>query len=466
MMVRVFKHFVPVQVLILVLADALILFGSMYLGIALRFYGGDTVGMEMILPIFPKAAAYSVIMLVTMTALGLYMRDVIRSSWGYYLRFLASFVSGGVVTTVIFYIFPGLFLGRGAFALTALFSLLGIVIARGIFLKLVNHEVLKNRILILGTGSRAARVEQILDQKELGRKFHLVGYLPLSNTHHSVDKSKVLSDDRPLLAIAIQHEVDEVIVGVRERRSGGLPMSELLECKLEGINVVDLSSFFERESGYVQLDSLNPSWMVFSDGFCRSSSRNVIKRVFDVWISCVILILTLPIMLLTAVLIFLETGAPILYRQIRVGECGHTFAVLKFRSMCVDAERDGTPQWASQGDNRITRVGRIIRLLRVDELPQLFNVLMGDMSFVGPRPERPYFVGELSKQVPYYASRHSVKPGITGWAQINYPYGASVEDAREKLQYDLYYAKNHSLFLDIVILFQTAQVVLFGRGAR
>jgi sugar transferase (PEP-CTERM system associated) len=466
MMIRIFKHFIPLQILLLVLADGLILFGSMYLGIALRFYNGDTSGLEQILPIYPKAIAYTLVMLVSLTAFGLYLRDVVRGGWGYYLRFLAAFVLGMVAMTLVFYITPELFLGRGAFALAVLFSVLGAVVTRGVFLRLINHEILKNRILILGAGSRAARIEQILKQGYIGHKFRLVGYLPTGSTHSSVDRSMLLTHTSPLLATAIQHAVDEIVVGVRDRRRGGLHMSELLECKLEGINIIDLSSFIERESGFVQLDSLNPSWMVFSDGFCRSSVRNVVKRVFDILASSVLLVIMFPVMALAALLILLESGMPIFYRQVRVGECGHTFEVLKFRSMRADAERDGVPQWARQADDRITRVGHVIRKFRVDELPQIFNVLKGDMSFVGPRPERPYFVKELSKQIPYYASRHTVKPGITGWAQIKYPYGASVDDAREKLQYDLYYAKNHSLFLDLIVMLQTAQVVLFGRGAR
>ena len=216
----------------------------------------------------------------------------------------------------------------------------------------------------------------------------------------------------------------------------------------------------------MQLDSLNPSWMVFSDGFQRTSLKFMAKRVFDVVVSLLLLIVTLPVALLTAALILLESGLPIFYRQERMGECGQVFAVLKFRSMRQNAEQVGLPQWAKQNDDRVTRVGRVIRKLRIDELPQALNVLKGDMSFVGPRPERPYFVKQLASQIPFYLNRHTVKPGITGWAQIRYPYGSTVEDAVHKLQYDLYYAKNHSLFLDLIILFQTAQVVIFGKGAR
>lgn len=465
-MVRIFKHFVPVQILVLVLADALILMGSMYLGIGLRFYGGDFSGLDEILPIFPKAIGYVVVMLGTMTGMGLYMRDVAHGSPGYYLRLLISFAGGTGMMILVFYALPGLFLGRGAFAFTVCFAIIGTVLARGLFVRVVNNDVLKKRIVVLGTGSRAAQVGEVLRRENLTHKFQLVGYLALGSVHQEVPVAEILPGDVPLMATAIRHRVDEFVVAVRDRRRGGLHMSELLECKLEGVTVIDVSSFFERETGHVQLDSLNSSWMVYSDGFCRTSFRGVGKRVFDVFVSLILLTLTLPIMLITAFAIIMETGMPVLYRQTRVGECGEPFEVLKFRSMRVDAEKDGRPQWAAAGDSRVTRVGAIIRLLRIDELPQIFNVLRGDMSFVGPRPERPYFVNELSKEIPWYQSRHSVKPGITGWAQIRYPYGASVEDARRKLQYDLYYAKNHSLFLDLLILFQTAQVVLFRRGAR
>jgi sugar transferase (PEP-CTERM system associated) len=229
---------------------------------------------------------------------------------------------------------------------------------------------------------------------------------------------------------------------------------------------VDLPTFFERETGYVQLNSLSASWMIFSEGFSRTGFQKVLKRIFDISASVAMLIATLPVMLAAALAIWHETGRPILYRQKRVGESGRIFEILKFRSMRVGAEHDGVPRWAKKDDDRVTRVGRFLRITRIDELPQLINVLRGDMSFVGPRPERPPFVSELSRKVPFYASRHSVKPGITGWAQIRYPYGASVDDAVQKLQFDLYYVKNHSLFLDLVILLQTTQVVLFGQGAR
>jgi sugar transferase (PEP-CTERM system associated) len=290
--------------------------------------------------------------------------------------------------------------------------------------------------------------------------------LPLTNSECCLDRTRILHDKGTILSVAKKYKIDEIIVGVRERRGGGLPADQLLECKLAGIEVVDLPSFYERETGQIQVESLNPSWMIFSDGFKRSPFKDLTKRTFDVAASGGLLLLTLPVMLVTTLLIWLESGGPIFYRQERVGELGRIFRVLKFRSMRQDAERDGVPQWAKKQDDRVTRVGRAIRLLRIDELPQVFNVFKGDMSFVGPRPERPYFVDDLTKKISYYPSRHTVKPGITGWAQIRYPYGATVEDALQKLQYDLYYVKNHTLFLDLIILFQTAQVILFGKGAR
>jgi sugar transferase (PEP-CTERM system associated) len=350
--------------------------------------------------------------------------------------------------------------------LSLLFSFTLSAIARQIFFRAVGTEAFKRRVLVLGTGSRAAEVGTLHQRLGEHAGFVLVGFVPFRNEQSAVDKSKLIRQPCPLIALAHRLNVHEIVVGIRDRRNTDLSMPELLECKLDGVNVIDLSSFFERETGHVQLNSLNTSWMVYSEGFRRNAMREVVKRIFDVVVSLTLLMLTLPVMLVTALAILIDDGLPILYRQSRVGECGQNFKVLKFRSMRIDAEKDGVARWAQKNDNRVTRVGRFIRTTRIDELPQIFNVLKGDMSFVGPRPERPQFVTELTRQISYYPSRHSVKPGITGWAQIRYPYGASVEDAMKKLQYDLYYVKNHTLFLDLVVLFQTAQVVLFGRGAR
>jgi sugar transferase (PEP-CTERM system associated) len=256
----------------------------------------------------------------------------------------------------------------------------------------------------------------------------------------------------------------EVVVATDDRR--GLPVRQLLHCKLAGLRVTDFLDFWERETRTVDLEALRPSWLFYSDGFRCGVVDEILKRAFDIVVSSALLVFSLPLLVVTAGLIKLESAGPILYRQERVGLRGEGFTIFKFRSMRADAERDGNPQWAAKGDPRVTRVGAIIRKLRIDELAQILNVLRGDMSFVGPRPERPYFVASLTEAIPYYAERHWVRPGITGWAQINYPYGASNEDARRKLAFDLYYIKNRSIFLDFLILLQTARVIFWNHGAR
>jgi len=469
MSVRIFGHYVSLPLLLLMLAEAVIHVAAVYLAVALRFLD---IHFVIYSPsgapgwLLPRALLYALVMLGVMTAFGLYGSALHKNDREYQVRFLASYPAGALVMMIIFYVIPASFLGRGTMALSFLFSLILAALARVVFFRIVGGETLKRRVLVLGSGSRAAEVEALLSRLGSRAGFHLVGFVLCGDEQPGRDKSKLLGDCNALRSLVGQHRIDEIVVGVRDRRNGHFPMSKLLECKLEGISIVDLPTFFERETGYVQLNSLSASWMVFSEGFSKSGFQKLWKRAFDIFVSGAVLVATLPIMLVAVLAIWRETGRPILYRQKRVGESGRVFEILKFRSMHVDAEKDGIARWAKKDDDRVTRVGKFLRLTRVDELPQLINVMRGDMSFVGPRPERPPFVHELSQKVPFYASRHSVKPGITGWAQIRYPYGASVDDAVQKLQFDIYYVKNHSLFLDLVVLFQTAQVVLFGKGAR
>jgi sugar transferase (PEP-CTERM system associated) len=467
--IRISGHYVQLPLLLLMLAEAGLHVGAVYLAGASRFldvhfqlqsYSGTSVW------ILPRALTYSLVMLLVMTAFGLYGSAMQRKDREYHVRFLASFPVGALIMAIVFYAVPQSFMGRGLMAMSLLFSLIFSALARGVFFGIMGNAAFKRRVLVLGTGSRAAGVETLLGRLGPRAGFHLIGFIRCGDEHSGLEKSKLVGDCDALRALVDEYGADEVVVGVRDRRNGSFPTSKLLECKLDGVSIVDLPTFFERETGYVQLNSLSASWMIFAEGFAKSGFDKVLKRTFDVGVSLLVLVITLPAMLGAALAIWLETGRPILYRQKRVGESGQVFEILKFRSMRIDAEKDGVARWAKKNDDRVTRVGRILRVTRIDELPQLLNVLRGDMSFVGPRPERPPFVNELSRKVPFYTSRHSVKPGITGWAQIRYPYGASVDDAIQKLQFDLYYVKNHSLFLDLVILFQTAQVVLFGKGAR
>ncbi len=323
----------------------------------------------------------------------------------------------------------------------------------------------RQRVLIYGTGSRACVVTESLMKND--PSIELVGHFrgPQENTPVAAGLN-VVSDGKTLTEVVEQYRINEIVVAVNERRGGSMPLRELLDCKLQGVQVIDLATHFEKLLGQVHLEAVSAGWLIFGDGFKQGFFRSMVKRLFDILVSIVLLLLALPVMLLTALLIVLESGMPIFYRQERVGLNGRAFDVIKFRSMRQDAEKDGKPKWAGAGDTRVTRVGKFIRKTRIDELPQLICVLKGDMSLVGPRPERPYFVDRLTQDIPYYALRHGVKPGLTGWAQVRYHYGASVKDAEQKLQYDLYYVKNHSWFLDLIVLFETVGVVLTGKGAQ
>src|SRR6266568_2571763 len=321
-------------------------------------------------------------------------------------------------------------------------------------------NVFKRHVLVLGTGRKAARVAALAAEPSI-RHFIPVAYLRCGDESGFVHAETEIDEADPsaITRYARKHRATEIVVATDDRR--GLPVSQLLQCRVAGIHVIDYLDFVERETEAVDLNALQPGWLIFSDGFRRSLLRRVCKRSFDIVTSLALLLLTLPLLAVASLLIVLESPGPVLYRQQRVGLGGRPFVLLKLRSMRADAEKDGAPRWAQTADPRVTKVGRFIRRARIDELPQLWNVLQGDMSFVGPRPERPAFVDDFCQQIPFYAERHCVKPGITGWAQTNYPYGASLEDARNKLSYDLYYAKNHGLFLDLIILLQTIRVILW-----
>lgn len=465
--VRLFKHHMHTSFVWLAIIEGLLFIAAVFVGAYLRFQGdavsvGDSIG-----PVLPRALIFSAVMLVSMGAMGLYQPHTREGLSGTWIRAIGAFVLMAVGLSLIFYWFPELLLGRGALALTAFVTFLFITLSRTLFHRWVNQERLKRRVLVYGAGHRAQLVLDRLRRASDRRGFCFAGFIPVNGDEPVVDENRVIKLGGSLAEYACDNKIDEILIAVDDRRKG-LPVQELLECKLDGIDVLDVVDFFERESGRIMLEFVTAGWMIFSDGFNNGTVRSICKRFFDLSASLVLLCAIWPIMLLTIIAIWLEEGvrAPILYRQQRVGINGKVFDVLKFRSMSTDAEKDGKAVWAKQNDSRITRVGNFIRRCRIDELPQIFNVLKGDMAFVGPRPERPQFVERLEKSIPHYAARHQVKPGIAGWAQLCYPYGANDEDARQKLQFDLYYVKNHSMFLDFLILVQTVEVVLFGKGAR
>jgi sugar transferase (PEP-CTERM system associated) len=459
-MINVFSHWISWKTVLQVIMD--IVFPVACVMLAVSVWGGDGAGVITGLKtIIVCSVVYALIMVVFNYWLGLYDRMIKRRR----ARAVLSIYLSIPIAYCVFAVFSVLSDQEQFLILSCLAALFGTLVYRVYTIYSRTGRFFLNRVLIFGVGQDAKTVGHLL--KKMNSDVEIVGFYPeTSESKAVVSRHLQLSNSRSLSETASELNVNEIVVAVQERRGGVMPMRELLDCKLSGVDVVDLSSYFERALGQIRLDSLKAGWLIFGDGFRQGLTRGLVKRVFDILAASILLLLASPVALVTALLIVVEDGFPIFYTQERVGLNGRSFKVVKFRSMRRDAESDGKPRWAKSHDDRTTRVGRIIRKLRIDELPQLFNVFNGDMSLVGPRPERPYFVDKLTQDIPFYAARHSVKPGVTGWAQVSYSYGASVDDATQKLQYDLYYVKNHTLFLDILILFETIGVVLTGKGAQ
>lgn len=448
--------------LLLAVVEFLLLCLSLEVATWLRF--GDVNELH---HLHARALLFGVMLMLGLAAMGQYQLHM-RTTWfGLLARQAVGFILGGLGLVVAYYVLPKAHMGRGVLGIALVVAFVAVTAFRAVFLRLVEVQAFKRRVLILGSGTRASQIHSRMRRRSDRRGFVVVGFVPRPDESVSVPAELLVTLDAPLDVWAERHGIDEIVVGVDDRR-GSLMMDELLECRQLGIDVTDLTTFFERESGRVQLSLTYPSWLVYSGGFYASPMRRLSKRCFDLAAALLVLALTWPLMLLTALAIRIESGPgqPILYRQERVGVRGRTFRLIKFRSMRTDAERDGVARWASKDDDRVTRVGRFIRKVRLDELPQLWNVFKGEMSFIGPRPERPQFVADLAQKISYYNLRHCLKPGLAGWAQLRYPYGASEDDAAEKLKYDLYYIKHNNLLFDLLILIQTVEVVLFRRGAR
>jgi sugar transferase (PEP-CTERM system associated) len=459
--IRLFKHYIPTPLLLLGAIEFLLLMMSAELAWQIR---ASQIGEDPSASRLSEILTYAAVMSFVMLAVGLYQADGYRTLRMTATRLIVAFIIGLVALAVIFYLLPDVALWRSIFLYAALISFATLMAARIVFSRMVNWDRLRRRIMVLGAGNRAAKLVEISRGPSAG--YEVVQCLRMTDREPAVPGALPREEVGSVYDLAERLRTDDIVLALEERR-GALPVDDLLKAKLSGIRVSEMSSFLERETGRVDLGSVSPSWLIFSDGFLGAKPGAVIsKRLFDVAASTLLLALSSPILLVTALLIKLTSPGPVFYRQERVGQLGRSFDVIKFRSMRVDAEKDGTPQWAQAQDPRVTPIGRVIRATRIDEIPQIFCVLKGDMSFVGPRPERPFFVQDLAAQIPFYNERHVVKPGITGWAQLNYPYGASVEDARHKLEYDLYYVKNYSLFLDLLILIQTVRVVLWRDGVR
>jgi sugar transferase (PEP-CTERM system associated) len=467
MRVRLFGQYVHVSIAALAAVEAAIFFAAVLFAYRVRFETWHPASVESTQNLLlPCAAVFGATNVVSLLALGLYSSRQRARTAGVFVRLVAAITAAAVVTAALFYVVPALWLGRGVLGLASSFALVGAGLSRGVFARLVDENLFKRRVLVYGVGQRTTAISGLRRRSDR-RGFEIVGFVQPDGELLAVPPERVLDASAGILELCNRHDVQEIVVAMEDRRRG-FPILGLLECRLAGTEVTELLTFLERETGRVRIDVLNPSWMIFGDGFRRDPLRLFSSRTLDLLASLMLFILSLPFMLLTIAAIKFEDGwrAPVFYGQDRVGLGGQPFTVLKFRSMCMDAERDGQAQWAQKSDPRVTRVGAVIRKLRIDELPQILNVMSGHMSFVGPRPERPQFVAELAQKIPYYVQRHCVKPGITGWAQLCYPYGSSEQDALEKLQYDLYYIKNNTLLFDLAILVQTAEVVFMGKGAR
>jgi sugar transferase (PEP-CTERM system associated) len=463
--IRIFQHYWQLPLAVLAFLESILFFVAPFAA-ALTLGDPDVPFERLIELLYTRGLLFAGVLFISMAAMGLYNSRQRSRLAGMISRVAASVGFGALVLVVLFYLVPSVHMGRSGLLLAAAYAFAASVFVRVIFDTIVDEEIFKRRIVVYGAGRRAGSIARLRRRSDR-RGFTVVGYVRAEGDEIDVDEREIVVPQPDLLHLCTMERVDEIVVAMDDRRRQ-FPMEQLLECRLEGVEIVDLVTFLERETGKVRLDVLNPSWMIFAEGFRQGRIHSTLERAFDILASLLLLILAAPIMVLTVFAIKVTEGfkAPVFYRQVRVGQYGRPFKLMKFRSMRQDAERDGKAQWAVKNDTRVTKVGSFIRLTRIDELPQMICVLRGDMSFVGPRPERPEFVDQLNDRIPYYRERHSIKPGITGWAQLCYPYGSSEQDAMEKLQYDLFYVKNHSLLFYIAILVQTVEVIVWGKGAR
>jgi sugar transferase (PEP-CTERM system associated) len=455
-MLRIFRHYVPGLSIVFLLGDI----AAVLLAAHLVAWSGEWLGPGLLLP---KLAFLALLTVLILNLGDLYNVRLPLGRRELLARLLACQIAAGLLLAAVTFGFPTIGLGRSAFVEVEALATLILLVWRSAWLGPWSHERMKMRVLVLGSGPIGRTIVGL--ETTGARPFAVIGFLDDNvNAPDTIPESHVLLGKIQDLAGIVDETRPDLIVVAQMNRRGNFPAKALLDCRMRGIQVEDWPAFYEKQTGKILVTDLRPSWLIFSEGFVKTPRTEAIKRLVDVTLSSLGLLLALPVMLAAAVAIKLDSPGPVLFRQPRLGQNGRVFILNKFRSMRDGAEDNTGPVWAQRDDARITRIGAILRRTRLDELPQLTNILLGHMSFIGPRPERPEFVYELQKSIPFYMERLSVKPGLTGWAQIKYPYGASVEDAVEKLQYDLYYIKNLSLFLDLLILLNTIQVVLFARG--
>jgi len=465
-MIRLFRQYVSPRKIIFIIGEGILIFLAVTL--ASFFLLGRDIGIEGVLEMFwPKVLLVSIITQLSLYLNDLYEFKIMDSNIDLASRLIQSIGITSITLAIIYFLWPDVIIGRWIFFASLIVLLLFLVSWRLLYSLVIRRKLFAEKAIILGSGELARdMLHEIESRKDLS--YDIVCAIANEKNQDMKDQFRDMSvhygfDN--ICNLAEAENVKSVIVALDEKR-GILPYEELLKCKVRGINIIDGESFYERITGKLLVEKINPSWLIFADGFVKSKVSRAVKRLVGLLLSTLMLVLLSPLILLVAIAIKLDSPGAALFSQERVGEYGKIYTLHKFRSMRADAEKESGPVWASEEDPRVTRMGKIIRKLRIDELPQLWNVFKGDMSFVGPRPERPVFVEKLKKIIPYYNERTSVKPGVTGWAQIKYPYGACENDALEKLKYDLYYIKNMSALLDLIVIFHTAKIVLLGRGAR
>jgi len=464
--VRILRQHVSNRELVFILGEGFLIFCAVFLASSLFSLPGMS-PYELFLVTWPKALLVAFVVQFSLYFNDLYEVHVSESTLELATHMLQAIGMTSIALAAIYFLWPGAIIGRWVFFLSLVFLIGFLVSWRFLYLVVIRRRMFTTKALIVGAGELASDLLTAVNQRK-HLSYDILGVISSPGEKTKIREENgipVRSGFEGLCDRARAQEASSIIVALDDKR-GFMPYKELLSCKVQGISVIDGESFYERITGKLLVDKINPSWLIFSDGFRKSVLSRLLKRMVGLLIATVMVVLLLPLMAVVAAIIKLESSGPVIFSQERVGENGRTFMLHKFRSMREDAEEATGPVWASEDDPRITRVGEVIRKLRIDELPQLWNVLKGEMSFVGPRPERPFFVERLRKIVPYYDERFSVKPGLTGWAQVMYAYGASEEDAIEKLKYDLYYIKNMSLVLDLVVIFHTVKIVLLGRGSR
>ena len=464
-MLRFFKQYYPIRNIFFVIGEGLFLYISVLVATWILLNPESFT--------FANLFSRKAFLIAFVCMICLYFNDVydLQITDSYFelgIRLFQALGASSIILACVYFLFQEMIIGKGIFFIAIIISMLLIIIWRFFYKFLLTSGMFDQKIILLGSGGIGEQiVNEIIKRRDCGYKVSSVIMESHDGNLSSYHGIPVIYKKKfeGLCQIAKEMDIKKIVLDLKEKR-GAFPTGELLNCRIDGIDILEGNSFYEMLTGKLIVGRINPAWLIFSDGFRKSFMRRFLKRIIDVILSFSMLLLLLPVFFITAVLIKLDSKGTVFFSQERVGENGKTYMVHKFRSMAADAEEHSGPVWAQDDDSRITRVGGYIRKLRIDEIPQLWNVLKGEMSFVGPRPEREYFIKKLEAVIPYYSQRFSVKPGITGWAQVRYGYGASVEDAIEKLNYDLFYIKNMSVFMDLIIVLRTVKIVLFGKGAR